>query len=504
MTPSACRRFHDLWDAYRAGELSLSEIEYVERHLCICETCRETFSLINGVERAVQHMEMDPFVLRRIAVTASAPRRSRPSNRPWLGRPSLFAASAFTALLLAAGLAVFLKPPTSNTHNRENSILGAVPRAASSDTPSLYPVARFETDGRRIVEVFPGTAVYLSEDAEVDTIALAPEEVRFHLKRGTLVAEIGGHGFDFRFVISTKISEIEARGTLFSVELQSDGTEVTRVLEGVVEVRESRTAKSTVLEAGEAVVSASGTLSRQKLRPRDIDAVHCRMSGCAAPEGRPKRSAVAVSRHAGLSEKTKQAEQAVKQGRLAEAAKLTDEIYAASPKSRDAVRLLSQLARAYRRAKKFDDAGNIYIRILNAFPSSRVAADSLVALGQLEYRTLNRPEDALRRFEAYLRDHPSGFLSETARAEKIRVLHSLKRRRQVLAAAKEYLDAHTSGFNLAEILIKKADALTYLGRCSEAAPVYQKIIAGWPGSSESAKAKKRLDKCRSFLSPTVD
>jgi TolA-binding protein len=490
MTQSGCQRFHDLWDAYRTQTVSASEIEFIEQHLAACDACRDTYRLVNGAENAIHHMKMDPFAFRRIAIAAADQRRPTIPFK-WRMRPPVTAVAVGTVVsLLVFGLMPFVFNPASSEVTAAPDSSGTL----SAVLPPLEPTARFEPDGRRILDIFPGTAIYLTEDAILDTIVVMPELTRFALHRGTVVAEIGANTHDYRFLISTRFSEVEARGTLFSVTIEPGGAETVDVVDGMVEVRNAHVPESEILSPGYGLVSSFGAVSHRIVTPKEINRIHRQMSGAPVQrKTRLKRARINALEGAAISKKSKLASQAVKTGRLSEAARLIDEISAAAPQHSDAKRLLAQLARAYRRAKMFGEARRIYLRILDTFPSSSIAADSLVALGQIEYRTLNRPKDALDRFDAYLETHASGFLSETARAEKIRVLQRIGRHHQAISAADAYLQHHPNGFNHVEIRRRKADALSRLGRCAEAVSTFRQIIAKWPGSSESIHAKKGID-----------
>jgi TolA-binding protein len=116
-------------------------------------------------------------------------------------------------------------------------------------------------------------------------------------------------------------------------------------------------------------------------------------------------------------------------------------------------------------------------------------------VGQLEYRTLNKPAVALAHFEKYIALRPNGFLAETARAERVRVLQTNGEHRQAIGAAEQYISKHPTGFNLSEMKRRRADSLAKLNRCGEASQEYRQIISAWPGSKEAKRAQIGLDAC---------
>ena len=73
--------------------------------------------------------------------------------------------------------------------------------------------------GRRAIPIFPGTTLWLSENAYVGIEALDESGGRFHLTHGFVVADIEPVNPDFRFVVATPKQVVEARGTIFSVSV---------------------------------------------------------------------------------------------------------------------------------------------------------------------------------------------------------------------------------------------------------------------------------------------
>ncbi len=496
-----CRHFMDSWDAFRDHRLTEPEHAVVVQHLATCPECAVRYKSIEGTAAHLREVEMDPFTRRRIAVAAAGFRKSRrDASRPIRkGVRSLAWGLGLAALGFLWVLAGVAKSPSP--------LLPPAPKvlrpATAPDRPSgMTPGCTLSASGMREIVLFPGTSLYPSADAELEATRITDSDVRFALLRGSVLVEIGAHDPDFRFVIATPRGEAEARGTVFAVTVFEDGAETARVDEGKVEIRGKGTTDGVVLNAGEAAEVRQDNVRVRALTDAERREDTCRLRGgddCHSLET-PRvalRSAPNEARPASPEpvRATVRMAAALDKGRLMEASKI-----AAAPDFEKSdristVKLLARLARAYRSAKMFREAKNVYVRLINAYPGSETAADSLVALGQIEYRTLGLPADALTHFARYLEEHPEGFLAETARAERIRVLSSQGRYKEVIAAANDYAARHSADIGLAEVTRLRGDALSKTGRCAEALDAYRRVIEKWPGTLEAKRAEKGASSC---------
>jgi TolA-binding protein len=82
-------------------------------------------------------------------------------------------------------------------------------------------------------------------------------------------------------------------------------------------------------------------------------------------------------------------------------------------------------ANAARRARDYDDAIRLYQRLQKEHRGSREAQVSRVALGRLLLDERDRPKQALRLFDAYLKQAPTGSLAEEATAGRALALGKL-------------------------------------------------------------------------------
>lgn len=101
-----------------------------------------------------------------------------------------------------------------------------------------------------------------------------------------------------------------------------------------------------------------------------------------------------------------------------------------------------KLANTERKRHQYVLAHDLYLRALDAEPSSEAAYAAGVAAADLEREHLGRAQVALRRYEAALRARPQGALSEQARVGKALALGALGASEREAAAWRELLKAH--------------------------------------------------------------
>jgi hypothetical protein len=360
-------------------------------------------------------VDLNPFVKRRIAVAAADFRRPLGAAR-WK-KPLLRIGVPVVGTALLFLLAVLFRPTNAEKKVRGDSTPKDLVRTADARADETIQAAMFVDHARREIELFPGTSLYLSDDAMIETVELSLSSAHFSLLSGKVAVEIGGHEPNFRFVLQLPHGEAEARGTVFFADAAPNGIDEVQVLDGQVEVRGEIGTDSLVVSSSEAAVVKAGRVERSSELNLLTDDI-CLMKGCAPTQYEMSR----VRKAEKTAPSQNAAESAIAEGRLDDAAQLVDDLSKDNSGRTSAVHLLSRLARAYRNAKKFNEAKGVYLRLIKAFPSTDTASDSLVALGQLEYSALGLPTEALSHFNRYLAENPSGFLAETATLEKIRVL----------------------------------------------------------------------------------
>ncbi|MBI5491074.1 MAG: hypothetical protein HY905_27330 [Deltaproteobacteria bacterium] len=108
-----------------------------------------------------------------------------------------------------------------------------------------------------------------------------------------------------------------------------------------------------------------------------------------------------------------------------------------------------------RRAGEFAEAAALYVALQERFPGSREELLSRVTLGRLLLDRLGEPERALEQFAAYLGKAPNGTLAEDA-------------------------------------LVGRAIALGRLGRAEEERKAWKDLLARFPATAQSERARARL------------
>jgi TolA-binding protein len=103
---------------------------------------------------------------------------------------------------------------------------------------------------------------------------------------------------------------------------------------------------------------------------------------------------------------------------------------------------LFQQANAARTNKQFDDARELYGRIVRVHPRAREAAMARISLGRLELDHFDRPKIALEHFEAYLDGSGAKPLAGEALVGRARALQELGDAKGEAAAWQELLSEH--------------------------------------------------------------
>jgi len=465
MTASLCNEIPAMWDAYRRDELGAREHAAVEAHFASCEECAEYGRILKGVDALAADVTMDPLLERRLSVAAVnlvLPERPSPWPRvAWTVGPSLVAAAAAIAIMLY----VTHEPDTGSGVAPSDGRLFA--EVDTDYTPTSPVQIASIADGRQIIEVLPGTALWLSGSASVQLVAVDDEMARFRLDRGRVVAEVGSTPAGFRFIVATPSGESEARGTLYSVEVHADGRETTRVYEGVVEVRETGSGVSHLVSAKDEVSIGDG--EPRPASTGSLAADRCLAEGCSDPGidlAADEETYVAIRAAGGRA-----------------------------PQGEVELSSLVEQARSYRRVRQFERAADTYKHIIDRFGGTNEAMSGLVALGQIEQTALGDPAAALGHFERYLKLAPRGYLGESARAGIVRSLTKAGRFGDAVGAANTYFEHHSRGFSMPEILRLRANALLRLGRCAHAVSDFNEVMKRWPDSRESKRAAAGIEAC---------
>jgi len=472
MKQLTCKRVESILHEHLEGTLPEAERAAVEVHLAVCESCRASADLWSGISAAAKRADLGP-VSPRLERSLAARDWSLGPERPSAGRRVLLASLIAVPAAAAASLALLLATGAldSNPLPATETSTGAAPSVADAPAPAPRAPAleeqRVGADRWRVFQVDPGSALWLADDAEVAIEQAGTDGVRFRLERGFALAEIQTLEPGTRFVVVTPDGEVEARGTVFSVEIAEDGTATARVTEGMIEVRRNAEPGATrLVGAGEQLVGGAS-------EPRPATAEELARDTAFLEERTGRRVEVAVARPAPATNRGSSAEPAA---RLSPDDLVTE-------------------AHAQRKAGEFEAAATTYELVISRFPSSAAARNSLVALGQMELSAMRRPAEALAHFEDYLIAAPSGPLAAEARVGSVRALARLGRPARLIEAASDYLARHPSGHAAAEVTRTRGDARRAVGDCKGALADYATVLKTWPGTIEASRARSGTEAC---------
>ena len=508
MTQVGCKWMSVHLDEYLSGGCTEEERESAELHLAICIDCSENVKMWSFLQEEVPHAPLPPLppmVERRIfsgrgdeSVQGLSPRRYRSPVASVGTAVGVAVALVVISLSLVQSKSSDFQSKSSDFQSKSSEHTSVAPpvrpflenatSVATGEAPENLRSMDFRIDpsGKHAIDVYPGTTLWLDDDAAVVVEALDETQARFCLVRGLAVAEIGPVPPGFRFVVETNEQEIEARGTVFAVQVDASGTSSVRVAEGTVEVRRPhRLTQAQIMTGGQSlapsadapVAAEAGELASD-MAFIDTDERPSALAGTTPPETPESAEPVAPA----VSEDALEARRAD----------------ARRPKTSPDTSLeqgpaqLLDLAQEFRRSGAYGPAAAAYEKIIAAYPDSASAAISLVSLGQLRLTVLENPTEALALFERYLTALPHGTLRAAALSGKVRSLARLKRYDEVIDNVTAYLFEYPGSGATPEMLRRRGDASLALGRSDDAVHDYTQVIARWPDSAEAVRARKSL------------
>jgi ferric-dicitrate binding protein FerR (iron transport regulator) len=531
MSSLTCREVERLLDDYDRGDLPRDEMEAVELHLAGCERCREAAELWSGFSAALSETELEPLpplVERRITVAAAETSTSSAAEGPRRGTRTRWIAGVAAAAAVAAGFTLWIAfsqvdddPGEGATGVADRSTEpGQLEQERQDPGPPFEAAESNSGPGRQLIEVDDVTNLWIEEGSSVRVERLEDKLARFRLDAGRVVAEVGPHPDGFRFIVITPSGEVEAKGTIFAVEVRPESGERARVMRGVVEVRAKVAAASDELrvflvragESGRVGDTAPAPLASEEME-RDV----CLLRGCAvageplevastAPVALPGESCEPAARD-GESEATADA-LTTGGGKPSKATSVAPSAASKgsggsggatgtkTPTDDWEVETLVSLALAQRKAGMYPMAAETYRKLIREHSATGAARNALVSLGQLELVELGRPQQALDLFDAYLARAPSGLLAEEARLGRVRAYARMGRNQDVVGAASDYLRSHLGGYAGAEVMRLRADAKRGMGDCLGAIEDYRQVQSLWPTSSQNKLAEIGLTACR--------
>ena len=247
-----------------------------------------------------------------------------------------------------------------------------------------------------------GTSIALEAGGEL-TVTEAGATQRFALERGAVVARVSRLFASERFIVDTRDAEIEVHGTAFRVavvpgEAGCGGGSTTRVsvLEGVVRVRAGGV--ETSVPAGGAWPEGCGAASPHAARA--TERLHARVVRHAEPAAAPAPAAEAPAPLPVAAKPAAAPAEAAPAPRSASSLAAENDLFAAAVRAKKEGRLAES-------ARLFDE-------LATAHPGSPLVESALVQ--RMKLLATTDPAAAGRAAAIYLERYPSGFARPEARA----------------------------------------------------------------------------------------
>lgn len=335
--------------------------------------------------------------------------------------------------------------------------------------------------GRACFTIDPAIDVCLASASEVVIDSLAEHDVVVEVVRGEAVAALKPRQPNHEFSLTTEGVSATARGTVFGLSRNEGGEARVTVVEGKVEVVDTRRQRALVKAHSRVDVDSNKPLQREQigraaegqllalLGPRELwqqrELGVLALDGARGvevtideegPFGLPVSSFVAPGKHLitvrdATGKEAQSLEVEVAAGKVSEVSVTSGKEPPAKARSASAgntteARTPGQLLAEARSALKRGDTGaalSSYRHLQKTYPGSAEAATVLVTVGKLELRQ-NAPASALAAFDSYLRR--GGPLRPEALAGRIRALRALGRTADERRAIESYLSSYPKGF----------------------------------------------------------
>jgi ferric-dicitrate binding protein FerR (iron transport regulator) len=502
-----CERWASLFDRRTVGdELSPEELSFSRQHEASCSECRRELGVWESFGGVVAERPPAPKVdalaltdlLRQKLAAENAP--SPPATPVSASRRTFVRRATYVggALALAASVALVVrsKPDPARALLAEVHVTLASGDAAVERDPARAGVAVREgatlraAGGPLCVSIEPAVRACLADGAEAILGDASLAHRRFDLKKGRVSVSLDPQPPGASFTVSTDAGTVTAVGTLFSVEIPTDGAStIARVVHGVVDVRPRhggsqslRAHEAMALDAAaprelvqdeeqrDAALARLGEVAATDPKSARVDVRSAPLAGMVTIDGvalgrSPISIALAVGAHrvemsgdaAPVSETIElhdgeQLERSFDLSAAPEATAPAGEGPAAratpSPETsaapRESAASMLEQARQLRASGRFQEAVAVYRKLESSYRGSREAITALVSLGDLQLSRLHDAGGALNAFDAYLASGDK-LLWREAQYGRIQALRSLGRSADERRAIEELLKRYPTG-----------------------------------------------------------
>lgn len=332
-------------------------------------------------------------------------------------------------------------------------------------------------EGRACLTIDPGIDVCLAAHTTVELTSLVASSVRLRVRQGTALAALSRRAPGSSFALATGDVCATAHGTKYLVRQEGAGSEVL-VVEGAVEVTRGRERQLVDAHSRVVVPAGAGAFAKTPVGRSE----EARLLALRAPHGLWTSAAVGVLNLAASPPSATQASiddeaplplplqtfagagthrvqwrndagaettawveiPAGETRRLVAPSAGSARAITSEPAEKPSATGLLEHARRELAHAKPRQALALYEQLRATHPGSTEARTVLVTMGKLEL-DLARPDRALSRFDAYLRE--GGTLVPEALAGKARALRALGRSQEERVTIQKYLAAHPHGFD---------------------------------------------------------
>jgi ferric-dicitrate binding protein FerR (iron transport regulator) len=405
-----CQRWVELADLEAVGEqLPADGPAFLRAHAASCAECAREAAIWRAVRPAQEEAAPGQVEVERIlSLAAASPVRGRLIQLPqrWKGALAVSAGVA-----CAAALVLWLSSRVQPEDTASNGGLAKVVESpgqapAPSQASAQAPAASVPAEPQ-CTQVVPGATLCLAQGTTITRSVLEGADRDVEIASGRAILSLAPQPAGTSFSLSTAAGKVTAVGTIFSVEVNADGSAVARVIEGHVVARAAKDGIPHSVHAGQALRLGQAQPTQLSAEERELDLALLAVSRpdqrhTTDPSGSAKPGGAGVSKSAPQQD-------------------------------------MLEYARSLRASGDFRRAADVYRKIHAANPQSPSGRAALVSLGEL-LLSLGDAQGALTAFDTYLAG--AGALAQEASYGRVRALRALRRPAEEQRAIERFLAAY--------------------------------------------------------------
>ncbi len=320
---------------------------------------------------------------RRGAVHGTLMERNRPVSRPLL--------RVAVAAMLVAGMALLYrlmveeKSASSSSHFADNT--SAKPLRGNGDSTKSHEAGIDDNTRWDIRRLSAGVRMAVPAGTGYQVLPSAPGEIQIWLAHGRICFSKAPAFKNEPLKILTPYGSIHVTGTVLSVEVRKQSTEV-KVLEGVVRIFDSQETVH-VLKAGN-MLNMSHT-SAETVPIQSLAGEKWQMVGMGLVAGYDPETDT-LSHHAEESDEREQIRSVTRRATP----------QAVSSVDKPSLNMLHEKVEQYRSAGNWQAAADTYLQLIDTYSTRPESRTAMVALANLYLEKQRKPQLALKWFDRYL------------------------------------------------------------------------------------------------------